>query len=1445
MILLSGLILAPAASAASPANVTTGVAPVSTQFELGEEELAPPTIATSFGSPAVPLNSPVALSFQIGNSNGVALGGLAFTDSLPSGLVVASPPSVANSCGGTLSAVAGTGSISLTAGTVSSASCSISVNVVGTSLGGKNNSVQVTSTDVGTGNTASASITIAAPPTISMAFDAANIAVGDTTNVVFTVQNPNAIALSGVDFSYPLPAGLTIPVPRNIAVACSSGALSGSASFGGGSLFHLLNSQLAANANCTVTVHITGIAAGVQNGATGNISSIEGGAGGTASASINVEGPPSIGISFNPSAINLNGTTTLQITVTNPAVNPNALTGIAFTDILPSGLTVTSSSQAKCGGTFTQTAPGSLVLTGGTLTPGQSCQIDVTVTGTASGSYTDTIGAVASVNGGTGSSASANLAVPFLTTTAVSPSPATPTYGQTETITATVSYAGGAATGSVTFVDTTTSATLASSVPLNASGQASVSTKVLGAGSHTIQATYTPSGNFAGSSNSTTFTVNKAVLTVTAGNQTKVYGGALPTLTSTIAGFVNSDPASVVTGSASVTTTATAASAVATYPITASLGTLAAANYSFAFVPGQLSITPVTLTVTANSQSKIYGAPLPALNATITGFVNNDPSSVVTGSASVTTTATAASPVASYPITASVGTLAAANYSFAFVPGTLSVTAAVLTVTANNQTKVYGAPLPALNTTITGFVNNDPSSVVTGSASVTTTAMAASPVASYPITASVGTLAAANYSFTFVPGTLSVTPAVLTVTANNQSKVYGAVLPALTATITGFVNSDTAAVVTGSAALSTTATAISVPGSYPITAAIGTLAASNYTFAFVAGTLTISKAGTVTSIAPGANSIAATITSTSFVTPGAALPTGTIQLFNGATLIATVNMAGGAATLPYVAGNLTAVYSGDSNYTGSTSTATTFYQAATSSLSITSSLNPSAFGQAVTFTATLTTNGGPPAAATGTIVFLDGATQLGTRPLTSPQVTLSTTTLSPGAHTITAQYNGDATFPSARSSLVQTINALVTMSATASPAAPQPGQTVTLTANVAAAAGFSGLASPTGQVTFTIPNSTFFGPTITLGAASLNSGVAAINVSTLPVGTSVVTARYSGDSIWSPASSTVNVTVGPASTSTAISVAMTSGQLSFLAVVAPVAPASGTPTGAVQFVDMSNNQVLGNATLAGGKAGAQVAAATAAGAAGHPIVAVYSGDNNFQGSTSAALPVAVNAASSYSANVAAEEIVSLFGVTGLTRDTAAPEPSDSVGGTSVMITDSAGTNRQAQLYGVFGSGGQINFLVPAGTATGLARVAVTLPDGTTVNALINVARSAAGVFTASMNGQGVYAGQVIYAHPDGSQTIANSAANPINLATPTDQVYLVLYGTGLRNAASVTAALNGVSVPVTYFGAQGSFAGLDQINLGPLPANLPVSGQVNLAITVDGQAANTVTANFQ
>ena len=177
-------------------------------------------------------------------------------------------------------------------------------------------------------------------------------------------------------------------------------------------------------------------------------------------------------------------------------------------------------------------------------------------------------------------------------------------------------------------------------------------------------------------------------------------------------------------------------------------------------VDGTINVNPAVLTVTANPGTKTYGSANPALSvASITGYVNGDTSSVVSGAAALSTTAVTSSPVGSYPITPSQGTLSAANYTFVYVSAPLTVTPAVLTVNANNANKAYNTANPTLTDSITGFVNGDTSSVVSGAAALSTTASTPSPVGTYPITAAQGTLSATNYSFVYVPATLTVTPA--------------------------------------------------------------------------------------------------------------------------------------------------------------------------------------------------------------------------------------------------------------------------------------------------------------------------------------------------------------------------------------------------------------------------------------------------------------------------------------------------------------------------------------------------------------------------------------------------------------------------------------------------------------------------------------------------------------
>jgi hypothetical protein len=350
-------------------------------------------------------------------------------------------------------------------------------------------------------------------------------------------------------------------------------------------------------------------------------------------------------------------------------------------------------------------------------------------------------------------------------------------------------------------------------------------------------ATYTPATNVTQS-----FTVNKASLTVTANNQSRLYGATNPVFTASYSGFVNGDTNSALSGAPSVTCTATTNSPVAGYTITAALGTLSAANYAFTFVNGTLTVNPATITVTANSTNRLYGATNPVFTANYTGFVNGQNSSVLSGNPSLTCPATTNSPVGGYTITAAQGTLGAANYTFGFVNGTLTVGHATLLVAANNQVRAYEATNPVLTYNITGFLGTDTVSVVSGTPAISTTATSNSPVGPYPITVAIGTLAATNYNFSFTNGTLTVGQATLLVTASNQFRLYESANPTLTYGITGFLGTDTVSVVSGTPTISTTAISNSAVGPYPITVTNGTLAATNYSFSFSNGTLTVGQA---------------------------------------------------------------------------------------------------------------------------------------------------------------------------------------------------------------------------------------------------------------------------------------------------------------------------------------------------------------------------------------------------------------------------------------------------------------------------------------------------------------------------------------------------------------------------------------------------------------------------
>lgn len=332
-----------------------------------------------------------------------------------------------------------------------------------------------------------------------------------------------------------------------------------------------------------------------------------------------------------------------------------------------------------------------------------------------------------------------------------------------------------------------------------------------------------------------TLVVTPAQLTVTAVAVTKVYGTPEP---GSLSYSVSPAPfgTDVLTGAL----TRAPGENAGTYAI--GLGTVSAGpNYVISYVGANFVITPKPLTVNAVSATKVYGNPDPAsLGYTLVGtLVGSD---VLSGSL----LRAAGENVGTYAIGR--GSLTAGpNYSVAFVPANFSITPRTLSFTCTAASKVYdGTTTASVVVTPAGVQGADVISI-SGTASFSDKNVgAAKSVAVSGITLSGA--AAGNYLLpaTSATATANITKANLTVTAENKSMVSGGTLPALTALIQGFVAGETLATsgVTGSASLTTTATATSAAGSYPITAAVGSLSAANYAFSFVPGVLTVTAPAT-------------------------------------------------------------------------------------------------------------------------------------------------------------------------------------------------------------------------------------------------------------------------------------------------------------------------------------------------------------------------------------------------------------------------------------------------------------------------------------------------------------------------------------------------------------------------------------------------------------------------
>jgi len=734
-----------------------------------------------------------------------------------------------------------------------------------------------------------------------------------------------------------------------------------------------------------------------------------------------------------------------------------------------------------------------------------------------------------------------------------------------------------AATGTVNFFDGTAQI---GSAALNATGVAAFSTSTLAPGSHSITAVYGgDSQNAAATTTALVESIKQVTSTALSSSPDPSIAGAAVTFTATVAGPSGSStsPSGTVTFSDGATTlgqgtlnaggTATFVASALTagqHSITVNYGGDASDFASQSVVLIQTVAKDATTTSLATSNATVYAG----VSVTFTSVVSRADGLIPTGT------------ITFMDGTAAIGT-ATLNGS-----GTAALTTSALAGGSHSISATYGGDANDL-TSSSGTVSQTVQPIATTS----TIAAASNPIA-----------AGAALQLT------------ATVAQSGSTGAGGA----FTGTVTFFDGGTSIGTATISAAGAATLSVSSLNvGAHTLSASYGGNA--NYvasTSASIGETVisAITSTALTSNVAP---SIAGgPVTLTAAVTGAGGIPTGTVTFLSGvgasATALGTgtLNSKGVAtfATSALAAGQdtLTAVYGGDAKDNGSTSAPLVqTVQVATSSTTLASSANPTMFGSSVTFTATITTNGG---AATGTVTFSDGSKVLGTAPVAAGTAVFSLSTLALGAHSITAAYGGDANDASSLSSALneQVLQAgAVTVVSSVNPSIA--GTSISFTATISSPQS----AAVTGSVTFKDGS-------VALGTVSVgNADSATLNTAALAVGQHTIVAVYSGDSLNQAATSTVLVqTVQTAGTTvTLISNANPSLTSAPLTLTSTVVGTGGNVTGTVTFQD--GTITLGASNLNASGVATLIISGLMPGS--HSIIAVYSGDANNLPSTSQVL----------------------------------------------------------------------------------------------------------------------------------------------------------------------------------------------------------------------------------
>ena len=326
-------------------------------------------------------------------------------------------------------------------------------------------------------------------------------------------------------------------------------------------------------------------------------------------------------------------------------------------------------------------------------------------------------------------------------------------------------------------------------------------------------------------------TITPAPLKIIANKATRQYYEENPEFSFTCEGLI-AETADALTIMPVFTTDANKKSDVGTYTITPSGAT--AKNYAIEYKTGQLMITKRPLIAKADDATRLYGDGNPAFSVTYTGFVNNENENVLTEQPSVSSAAVPTSNVGTYPIT--ISRASAKNYEISYEQGIMTINKAPLSVIVNDTARIYGTSYPSFTLSYEGLKNGETVPEWITRPAFSTTATQKSDVGTYTVSA---TCEARNYDVTINDGNLNITPASLTIKANNASRLYFAENPEFTFSYRGFVNNDNASCLISAPKIDCDATIGSKAGEYVIS--VYGASAKNYNITYEDAMLTIDK----------------------------------------------------------------------------------------------------------------------------------------------------------------------------------------------------------------------------------------------------------------------------------------------------------------------------------------------------------------------------------------------------------------------------------------------------------------------------------------------------------------------------------------------------------------------------------------------------------------------------